>query len=698
MILNPTRFTSMESKISKCYRYARSPRCEVSESEYRVQLEFTMTTFAQSSRYITALFLVSACAGGEPSDEASSTAATAQQLKHNERGFKKHKKGHGKGHGKDDPPTAYSTWTAVGSGIQRIGLTDVEFLPGSENELVAAAGTRIYLSDDVGETWYQVANLAAHVRDLSVDSSQILAATANGVRASSDGGLTWSTKSLNGLGVDLVQQVSPTQAFVYGSGGPILRTSDGGATWRSSRSDQNEVEIFSVINDRANPKRAIAAATHMTIDGARLRTGALLASDNGGATWRSVLSGADAHDVTQCPSDPQHWLAGVGDTLQESRDGGRTWTLAHQFKDIVTSVAFIDAGCEEQIVYEQRYGFLRSLDGGTSWIESGSGPVNFPSLFRFAIAPDGETVITFDRAGAGAFRSNNRGASWTPLSGPGDIRLTSLATLDNRLIVGTWGSGVWSLEWGEESWSPIHEEPRFSFFALQSPLAQTYIGGWPRLYVQDDNNNITMDTIFFNPRTVSIDPNDSAHIVIGTQNRGVQESVDAGATWAPINEGLALDFNTNFAARLEFSKDSEMFLITSAGYTYRRTHGGEWHEFGGDFAHGIPSSLRMTLKGPRLIVQGQGIARLTQGQWQPYNSGLSDLNVADLHYDESTGREFLALKTAVYELLHDGTWTKFKDTEVVDSNITALDVIHSIQGAHLLIGTTSDGVYSTPLD
>jgi photosystem II stability/assembly factor-like uncharacterized protein len=170
-----------------------------------------------------------------------------------------------------------------------------------------------------------------------------------------------------------VSFATPAVGWAVGEKGTILHTRDGGATWE--------------LQD-APAKRALYGVAGVDEDRAWAVGGdGILATGDGGRTWRAQLDGAWCHAVTFV--DARHGFA-VGDAIYTTADGGEHWTrrtvpvTAESPADAVGGlygVAFADADHGVAVGYEawEKDGggllggtvlkplVLHSDDGGATW-------------------------------------------------------------------------------------------------------------------------------------------------------------------------------------------------------------------------------------------------------------------------------------------------------------------------------------------
>lgn len=163
----------------------------------------------------------------------------------------------------------------------------------------------------------------------------------------------------------------------------VLRTEDGGRTWKQVLSDPAaETPLFDVILLDADRAYAIGAY------------GLFLESGDGGRTWspRFILpEGEDRHlNAIARLADGTLVIAGEAGTILRSADAGATWSKATTpYEGSYFGVQPL-AG-SQVVVYGMRGKLMRSEDGGASFSEV-THPV-MTSLFGSALAADGRLLV-----------------------------------------------------------------------------------------------------------------------------------------------------------------------------------------------------------------------------------------------------------------------------------------------------------------
>lgn len=237
------------------------------------------------------------------------------------------------------------------------------------------------------------------------------AANASAAVTAGNTGWTWSNPLPQGNSLTNVETVAG-RAYVGGKSGTLLRSDDGGATWTGIRSGIS-ADIVAV--------HAITADSVIFASACALRR-----TDDGGATVKRLPWGTS--DVT-CPSPivslsfptptAGYLLLASGDVMATT-DGGNSWkkqTAAPGSKatgggNFVTDIAFTSAtagvvSSGNQIFY--------TTDSGSSWapVKTTDGPGQMH--FKFLTSTDGYAVGSH----SSMYKTIDGGATWTAVASDG---------------------------------------------------------------------------------------------------------------------------------------------------------------------------------------------------------------------------------------------------------------------------------------
>jgi photosystem II stability/assembly factor-like uncharacterized protein len=185
---------------------------------------------------------------------------------------------------------------------------------------------------------------------------------------------------------------------------------------------------------------------------------------------------------------------------------------------------------------------------------------------------DGRTVLAAVKAGHlghTVYRSEDRGKTWKESATPPAFQKSLGESVSHvfwltpgpvrepgRWYAGTSPAGLFVSDDGGRSWTGVE-----GFNA--HPDRRKWIG--PVGEGPPDGNTL---------HSLNIDPFDPAHIYIGLSAGGVFESLDRGASWKPLNRGIAADFLPDPNA--EYGHDPHCLRVhpKARGVVYQQNHCG----------------------------------------------------------------------------------------------------------------------------
>ncbi len=236
----------------------------------------------------------------------------------------------------------------------------------------------------------------------------------NGLMYTLNGGEAWRSASGVSFGAVSAVAVDPhDKCTVYAAHvNQIFKTTDCLRDWSVAVSDARTTVNFTALAiDSQQPATIYAGNT----------AGDVLRSDNGGSSWRSLtrVTGFRITDLEIDPRTSSTIYAGTnGSGVLKSLDGGATWQVLYtplQAFDGARGVTqlVLDPNAAGRIYEVSRYGLLRSDDGAATWksmsLVSAPGAV---TIRAFAVNPVNSNSLVYATDNAIVFSSDG-GTTWS---------------------------------------------------------------------------------------------------------------------------------------------------------------------------------------------------------------------------------------------------------------------------------------------
>jgi photosystem II stability/assembly factor-like uncharacterized protein len=303
---------------------------------------------------------------------------------------------------------------------------------------------RLYVTVDGGRSWrlrtgtgrMPIGGYVSGVSFSSPTAGLMTTVRGSGLLATGDGGRHWRTVLFSpGADVVAAQDLAGGGLAALLSDGALLRSRDGGASWRLLY--PHTLPPPALIS-YSSPRDGIGAGY---ADWGYSRA-AILATTDGGRTWklRDLLPvdltpsqlGRASHDVVYLVASSYRR---IGSLLLVSGDGGRSWhRLATPAQASFFSVGFPDP--RRGLLADNTGGFYATGDGGHHWTLVHAGG---PDLRTFMLlTPTVGFALTAPPAGPDLYRTSDGGRSWQP---------DPTAPLQRPLALATLGSDhVWIVD------------------------------------------------------------------------------------------------------------------------------------------------------------------------------------------------------------------------------------------------------------
>ena len=312
----------------------------------------------------------------------------------------------------------------------------------------------VYKTSNLGGNWSQltVLNQGAKVGsignvatvsmafDPQAASTMYVGTTQNGLLMTLDGGQSWqqarglTSGQIASIAVDPKDKCTVFVARLN----QLLKTDTCGRDWNQVYYDPRTAQQYtSVVVDPANPATVYAG----NVDGDILR------SEDGGASWR-VLYRADAriNMITIDRRSPQTlYIATNGAGILKSTNRGEAWSEIRAQLDGFEGArrplgVYIDPSNSNTLFHVSRNGILRSTDAGGTWQAlSLPTPTSQTNIRAFALHPRNPSLLVYATDTSVVF-TDDLGQTWTPKKLP-TSRAASFLTFDesaqSNLYLGT---------------------------------------------------------------------------------------------------------------------------------------------------------------------------------------------------------------------------------------------------------------------
>ena len=437
-----------------------------------------------------------------------------------------------------------------------------------------------------------------------------------------NGGTDWALqKSGTNVFLTAVSFSDLNNGIVVGEDGLILRTSDGGATWIQQSSGTNSRLLDVSFTDANN-------GTAVTYYGTILRT------TNGGTTWTNQISGTTEELFAVSFTDANTGtVVGTKGTILRTTNGGTTWTQQSSgTTELLRGVAFTDIN--NGTVVGTNGIILTTTNGGTTWTKQTSGTANELTSVSFTDVNTGTAV----GSNGTILRTSNGGANWTKQSSGTTKDLWGVSFIDANT-----GTAV----------------GRFGTTLRTTNAGKTWVS---------QNKNITSNIL----RGVSFTDANSGTVV--GDSGIVFRTINGGESWIQQTTGIA-----NNLLGVSFTDANTGTIVGDLGLILRTTDGGTTWVLQNSKTLNSLTGVAFTNANNGTVVGDLGtILRTTDGgtSWVLQNSGtlnyLTAVSFTDSNNGTVVGSGGLILRTTTggttWTQQTSGTRTDLNGVSFTDAN------------------------------
>jgi len=581
---------------------------------------------------------------------------------------------------------AGATWTPLPDPLALTSLAQVSLLEDIALPVIVGGPSYTYREEETGTdqamgipiAWKRTAVRRVTINPANKNDIFACIDDSNGLYRSADGGTTWS-KIVLGTGSSRTYTFAPSNNQIryasFGSWdttGGFYRTTNGGSTWTQVGDGTILGTVIAVSIHPSNPNIVLAGTSG---DG-------LYRSTDGGNSWVKVNSAESTFfSVMFAPNNPSIAYAGGYTWIYRSADGGATWSNADASFPAwyVEGLAIHPTQAETVWVGSNHFwagGVYKRTASGTSFTQKATG-MQDTFVLDIEQDPNNSSIVYASTWGAGIFRSNDGGATWTAKNSFSVPYVYDIEAVQGPTSTILYGATFYS-DWGilksydrGETWSEVSwEYPSYISFALES------VGG---------------------------DPN----FLVAATYDGIQYSYDGGVNWY---DASGLDTNSGIVLRLcEFGNTGRLLAATYGGGVFYSSYGYSWYEanvgmtsyYNRYYAMDVACSENVPGLG---YVASLGIYRTTDygEHWGTVNAGIPivggyPLQFRAIEIAPSTGDVFAGSDSNGVYLAPNGVavWSDIS-TGLLEKRMRSLAIVGN-SPVRALAGTNGKGVWDYTL-
>jgi photosystem II stability/assembly factor-like uncharacterized protein len=363
--------------------------------------------------------------------------------------------------------------------------------------------------------------------------------------------------------------------FLGTADGHIFGSEDSGKHWTllGRASARSDAVITSIVVDPRNGNKLFASS--WTRDSAT--EGGVYRSLDGGHTWTVAgLAGEAVRVLAMAPSDSNVLVAGTLDGVYRSNDASKSWQRIspknHAELRNLDSIA-LDPH-DSQIIYVGTFHLpWKTQDGGRTWSPIHQGMIDDSDVMSLLIDSEISGRI-YASACSGIYRTDDSAAGWRKIQGiPYTARRTYAITQDPNhpdYVYAATSEGLWKTEDSGMTWHRTTPDSWVinAVVVSKGDPGRVLIGTEERgVLVSDDAGEHFEDAnVGFEHRqivAVRADRNRPGRIlaVIADAPDSVQSSDDGGRSWSPLGTGL----RSEQVLRIFPAPDNSWWISLSSG-------------------------------------------------------------------------------------------------------------------------------------
>lgn len=244
-------------------------------------------------------------------------------------------------------------------------------------------------------------------------------------------------------------------------------------------------------------------------------------------SW-ATFGSQDVHSLAFVGGDQQHLLFGHHGGLEESKDGGRTWSPLPVRDDAMSMSPASDAS----IVIAGHEVFVASRDGGQTWAPI-KGDLPSLDIHGFTRDPSDPARMWAYLATGGLWESTDFGAHFTRVREDNVLYPTAVRTGSTTRLFGVDLNGLNVSEDGGRTWTTLGSPPTYPMtgFAASADGFIVYAGASDGLFRSSDGGRSWAKTGYGGSAFAVATSADGQVVALVSRATEFFRSSDSGATW-----------------------------------------------------------------------------------------------------------------------------------------------------------------------
>lgn len=247
----------------------------------------------------------------------------------------------------------------------------------------------------------------------------------------------------------------------------------------------------------------------------------------GPVAW-ARLGSEDVHSLAFVGGDPQHVLFGHHGGLEESRDGGRTWSGLPVRDDAMSTAPANDGS----IVIAGHEVFVASRDGGATWAAI-QGDLPSLDIHGFTRDPSDANRMWASLATGGLWESADFGGHWTRVRDDNVLYPTTVTDGMTTRLLGVDATGLTTSDDGGRTWSAMGVPPAYPMTGLAASAdgSVVYAGSTDGLLRSSDGGRSWTETGYTGSAFAIATSSEGQVVAVVSRGTEFFRSADGGATW-----------------------------------------------------------------------------------------------------------------------------------------------------------------------